>query len=97
MDKSLHDLVEKYSNIVLKNATQAARKIGRSASRRGQLLACLLSCILSYRQGPWGPYPTRHGTGLGAEVAEQARLKLTGSCLLRFKKLGPGEPEVSVS
>ena len=35
MDKSLHDLVENYATIAWKNATQAARTIGRGASRRG--------------------------------------------------------------
>ena len=39
MDKSLHDLVEKHAKIARQNATHAARKIGRGASRRGEFWA----------------------------------------------------------
>ena len=49
-DKLLHDLVEKRIEItpklLAKNATQAARKIGRGASRRGQFWASGVSRFL---------------------------------------------------
>ena len=53
MDKSLHDLVENYYGTnAWKNATQAARKISRGASRRGQFWASgvsrFLRAILAY-------------------------------------------------
>ena len=49
-DKLLHDLVEHYAEITpklhAKNATQAAHKIGRGASRRGQFWASGVSRFL---------------------------------------------------
>ena len=41
MDNTLHDLVENYAELTRKNATQAARKIGRGAS--GQFWAAGVS------------------------------------------------------
>ena len=49
-DKLLHDFVEHYTEITpklhAKNATQAAHKIGRGASRRGQFWASGVSRFL---------------------------------------------------
>ena len=49
-DRLLHDLVEHYAeitpNVHAKNATQAAHKIGRGASRRGQFWASGVSRFL---------------------------------------------------
>ena len=39
VDVMLHDLVEKYTKTVRKNATQAARKSSRGAARRGEFWA----------------------------------------------------------